>query len=80
MQNPATIRLICIKKSYSINGHLFITEGQVCFTPIYDFGASYLNWVSIYINNDYFGAHRACNFMTMAEWREKRIDEILNDD
>lgn len=77
MNNPANVRIFCLKTSYSCYNDKRIEYGAECFTPINDFGFGYINWISVYINGVYMGAHKAENFGTLAEWRNMQIDEIL---
>ena len=78
--------LMCIKNSYSCNtgsvigynyGNIQILCGQRCLTKQLDFGSSYLKWVGIFIDNKYYGAHLAKNFINLAIFRDNRIDQIL---
>lgn len=72
------IILICINDSYSCINNTVVKSGWQCYTKQLDFGGSYLNWVGIFINDIYYGAHRSENFVSLAMWRDMRIDQILD--
>ena len=72
--------LICINDSISVISNKFtnIKIGSLCNTKQLDFGASYLNYIGVFIEGVYYGAHSTKNFVTLGEFRNMRILEILN--
>ena len=86
MVQNQVVRIMCIRDSYMlyidhISGNK-VRCGMVYFTPILDIGASYLNWISVYTQYkdgyQFIGTFRAKDFMRYNEFRDMRIDEILN--
>ena len=87
MVQNEVIKIICIRDSYMysvINGLANkIRCVMVYFTPILDIGASYLNWISVYVEYkggyQFLGTFRAKDFMVYSKFRDMRIDEIFED-
>lgn len=88
----ANIIIYCIKDScacylkntiYSVSDSKgqCINFGEKCTTPIDDFGYDFINWISVYKDNKYYGAHNPRNFGTLEQYkacyRNMQIDLIL---
>ena len=60
------------------------TKGTICETNLKDFeeyifGRCLTSYIPIYINNISIGGYRRDRFITLSEWREQKINEILHD-
>ena len=81
MVQNEVVKIMCIRDSRSFNNK--VRCGGVYFTPILDIGASYLNWISIYVEYkggyQFIGTFRARDFMRYSEFRDMRISEIFDD-
>jgi hypothetical protein len=81
------VKIMCIRDSYMFSLNMAATTkvgcGVVYFTPILDIGASYLNWISVYVQYNggyqFVGTFSAKDFMRYSEFRDMRINEIFED-
>lgn len=68
------IECICIKSDWDIDGK--IQKGKIYTCEGHPDSIYY----SVTTSNKYYGVFEKDNFIPLAEWRAKQIDEILKDD